>query len=96
MALQNEGYASSIVPLQIRGWNFLNHQCDDEYAQSERVFHGRAHSKFQQSFQVLYFCHMDKQLNVTDEAIQLWLFPFSLIDDTLDWLEVLPSESIYT
>ncbi|KAJ9189234.1 hypothetical protein P3X46_000551, partial [Hevea brasiliensis] len=39
-------------------------------------------------------CDMQKQPGVSDDAARLKLFPFSLKDRALDWLDSLPHNSI--
>ena len=95
--LPNQGYASAIVPPRIRAGNFQITNVMLTLLEQRGYFTGASNQNAYKHLKgFVDTCWGSKQTNVSEDALRLRLFPFSLRGKALDWLERLPNHSITT
>ncbi|XP_070051571.1 uncharacterized protein [Nicotiana tomentosiformis] len=95
--LPNEGYSSAIVPPRIWVRNFQITNVMLTLLEQRGFFTGSPHQNAYKHLKgFVDTCWESKQTNVSEDALRLRLFPFSLRGKALDWLDRLPKHSIHT
>ncbi|XP_009606080.1 uncharacterized protein [Nicotiana tomentosiformis] len=94
---QMDGYMSAIVPPRIGAANFSLNPVLLEILKDEGLFGGLHHEDpYSHLRNFLAVCALQHQYDVSEDALRLHLFPFSLQGEASDWLDNLPAMSIYT
>ncbi|XP_070052477.1 uncharacterized protein [Nicotiana tomentosiformis] len=95
--LPNKGYASTIVPPHIRAGNFQITNVILTLLEQRGFFTGApGQNAYKHLKGFIDTCWGSKQTNISEDAVRLRLFTFSLRGKALDWLERLPNHSIRT